>query len=91
MSSVNITITHDPLAAELYATDRAPYTVSGWFTDRTDGTLVTAERHGIDPVRLLGELLNDLSIAAGDLDNLRAPEEVVEADVVDIDIEEYVK
>lgn len=62
MSSVNLTIDHDELAfANSDVSDSAPYTVSAWFIDKADGTLVCAERSGINPVNLIGEVLTDLS------------------------------
>jgi hypothetical protein len=93
MSSVNITITHDPLAADLYATDRAPYTVSGWFTDPASDVVVSHEVHGIDPVRLIGDLLRELGDQIDTFINMMEPGFEVETTVMDIDIdaEEYVK
>lgn len=61
MSSVNITIEHNELAHNADVSDQAPYMVSAWFIDRAQGTMVTAERAGINPVQLFGEVLAELT------------------------------
>jgi hypothetical protein len=62
MSSVNITITHDELVHyNQDVGDKCPYNVSAWFVDKRDGTVVCAERDGINPLNLVGEVLADLN------------------------------
>lgn len=62
MRSVNITITFDEIVENNFgdACDEAPYKVSAWFIDKYDGTMLIADRDGINPVNLIGEVLADL-------------------------------
>jgi hypothetical protein len=61
MMSINITVTHNEFDHNLDVTDVPPFTVSAWYIDRADGLLVTADREGINPVNLVGEVLADLN------------------------------